>query len=127
MRANRCSQASYHERMEEQRRPLPGSERSTPPGTRVGPANLNEQGTVSIYLHANNATSQKRVEDYVRANGLSVDTTDSVRRVIVASGALAQLQAAFGVELAQYEADGKRFNGRQGALLLPESLHADVL
>src|ERR1700722_17123238 len=111
----------------EQMRPLAGSERATPPGRLLGPADPNAQSTVSIYLRTGDDDALRRVSTFLQAEGLSIASRDGTRRVIVAAGTLGQLQRVFGVTLHIFDDGVRHYNGREGSILLPESLHADVV
>jgi kumamolisin len=111
----------------EQMRPLAGSERATPTGSVIGPADPTEQSTVSIYLHSGDKDAMQRVSAFMQSQGLTVTSSDSARRALLVAGTLEQLQRVFGVTLQRYDDGTHQFNGREGWIMLPESLHDDVV
>ena len=63
-----------------------------------------------------------KVEAFARANSLVVVESSSARRSVVLSGTVAAFNAAFGVELEQYEYPGGSYRGRKGAIKVPADL-----
>ena len=63
-----------------------------------------------------------QVEDFARAHGLEVVETNIARRSVVLAGTVAAFNAAFGVELQQYDHPGGTYRGRTGAIHVPEEL-----
>jgi kumamolisin len=128
--------------------PLPGSERPTPPGQRVGPIDPGERVEVSIYLRPSSAPSPRTgvpmsrseyatvhgarledlavVEEFARANGLEVVSSDQARRQVKLAGPAAAMSRAFDVELHRYEHAGAVYRGRSGYVRVPAEL-ADVV
>lgn len=68
----------------------------------------------------------KVVADFARASHLKVVQTDAARRLVQVSGTVAQLSAAFAVELAQYRSPKEVYRGREGPIYLPNAV-ADVV
>lgn len=68
----------------------------------------------------------KRVEDFAHAHNLDVAETDAAGRRIVLSGTVENMQAAFGVELYCYEAEGVSYRGRTGAVHIPKEFESIV-
>ena len=66
------------------------------------------------------------VEQFASAHGLTVVQKDPVRRTVIASGTVAQFNAAFGVDLQQFEHAGGTYRGRTGPIHLPDELHGIV-
>lgn len=66
------------------------------------------------------------VEAFAQQHGLQVLRTDATRRLVSVSGTVAQLGAAFAVELQQYEHPAGNYRGRVGGITLPEHLHGVV-
>ncbi len=64
----------------------------------------------------------QQVADFARAHGLAVVQTHAGRRTVVLSGTVAQFEAAFDVQLNDFDYDGGSYRGRTGALSLPEEL-----
>jgi kumamolisin len=62
------------------------------------------------------------VEDFAAAHGLHTVQKDHGRRTVVLSGTVAQFNEAFGVDLKQVEHDGGTYRGREGDILLPDTL-----
>jgi kumamolisin len=68
-----------------------------------------------------------RVENFARANNLSVVSSSAARRSVILGGTASQLSAAFGVRLEAYaHPDGGSYRGRQGPIYVPSDL-ADVV
>jgi kumamolisin len=61
----------------------------------------------------------QRVYEFARNHNLTVVDTDVAARTVRLTGAVADLNAAFGVALKNYEVDGRRYRGREGKLSLP--------
>lgn len=130
--------------------PLPGSERKLMPGSReVGVCNANESVEVTVRLrpraatahfrtaqamsreqfaesHGADASDMAKVEDFARAQGLTVKESSAPRRTLVLAGAASAMQQAFQVELKKYEHPAGNFRGRTGSIYLPEELHGVV-
>lgn len=66
------------------------------------------------------------VEAFARANRLDVVDISLQQRTIVLAGTVADLGAAFGVELDIYEHPGGRYRGRTGAVTVPANLEGIV-
>jgi kumamolisin len=62
------------------------------------------------------------VERFALRAGLKVTETDPARRSVVVSGTVAQLAAAFHVELRRFRTGGAEFRGRVGAVSVPAEL-----
>ena len=71
-------------------------------------------------------TDIAEVRKFADAHGLAIVEADASRRTIVLSGTVAQFNAAFGVELQQYEHPNGSYRGREGAIQLPEELEGIV-
>ncbi len=67
-----------------------------------------------------------RVESFAKDHGLAVEQTDAARRVIVLSGTVAAMSAAFGVELARYQHTDGTYRGREGAITIPADLQGII-
>ncbi|WP_288427393.1 S53 family peptidase [uncultured Spirosoma sp.] len=131
--------------------PLPGSERPAPAATASHPASSDELVNVTIRLRRrqslNALVSQsasvvkpltrsdyarqygaspadmRLVSEFATANDLSVVQKSTARRTIVVRGTIAQLSKAFGTALNDYRlADGRLIRGREGAVMVPDSL-----
>jgi kumamolisin len=67
-----------------------------------------------------------RVVEFGRANGLVLVESSAVRRTVVLSGTVAQMNRAFGVELGNYQSDIETYRGREGPVYVPVEL-ADLV
>jgi conjugative relaxase-like TrwC/TraI family protein len=103
-------------------RRLEGSERRLGPNARrVGHQRAHHTVQASIRLSAGSgAAERERVVAYVRRHSLRVEASDSVSEVFV-TGTVAQVNAAFAVELAVYEWHGRPYRGCEGPLHIPEA------
>ncbi|SPE35733.1 Peptidase S53 propeptide [Burkholderiales bacterium] len=66
------------------------------------------------------------IRTFAAAHGLAVEHEHAARRTVVLSGTVAQCNAAFGVDLQQFEGPTGSYRGRVGAVQLPEELHEIV-
>ncbi len=66
------------------------------------------------------------VKKFAAAHGLAVVQEHAGRRTMVLSGTVAQFNAAFGVDLEQFEHPGGSYRGRVGSVQLPDELHGCV-
>jgi len=64
----------------------------------------------------------KLVRAFAKEHGLRVTAVEPARRRIQLGGTAAQMQTAFGCELARYRENDKTFRARSGALSLPSKL-----
>jgi kumamolisin len=106
---------------------LPGSERSAPPGERVGPIDPDEPATVSVILRAGadfqaNEEDVQRVVAFAAAHHLQVEERSPQRRTIRLTGTLRDLSAAFGVSLEMYRTGNVQFRGRSGPVTVSNDL-----
>ncbi|MGH9641086.1 MAG: S53 family peptidase, partial [Terriglobales bacterium] len=102
-------------------RSMPEAEFAKPPSER---AVLSRAEFAS--RHGADPSDIARVEAYARAHHLTVKETSAARRTVILTGTVAAMNAAFGVELKQYEDPTCRYRGRTGAIHLPEDLHGIV-
>ncbi len=79
--------------------------------------------------HTADPDAVKLVKAFGREFNLKVedDPTAAIRRTIQLTGAAADIQKAFGVELNQKAIDGVEYRVREGGIQLPESLDGSVL
>jgi kumamolisin len=79
--------------------------------------------------HAADPGALKQVKAFAKEFDLKVedDPTAAIRRTVKLTGAAADIQKAFGVELNQKTIDGAEYRVREGAINLPESLTGSVL
>ncbi len=66
------------------------------------------------------------VRKFAQSHGLTVVQEDPARRTMILSGTVAQFDAAFGVDLQQFEHDGGTYRGRTGPIHLPDELNGIV-
>jgi len=66
------------------------------------------------------------VRAFAATYGLSVEHESAQRRTVVLAGTVAQCNAAFGVDLQQFDTGSGSYRGRIGSILLPEALHGIV-
>lgn len=126
------------------RRPRHGAQK-------VGPSDPNETLTVTVRLrrrpdapplpdpsapgprkiisHADFAASYgaaqadvDQVTAFAKANGLKLVDANLARRSVILSGTVAQMNKAFGVDLAKYQTPTEVYRGREGAVQLPANL-----
>jgi kumamolisin len=63
-----------------------------------------------------------KVIAFAKENGLNAGAPNLARRTVLLSGTVAQMNHAFGVQLAKYESPTEVYRGREGAVNLPASL-----
>ena len=63
-----------------------------------------------------------RIMDFARLHGLTVTETSVPRRTVVASGSVENMNRAFGVELARYQAPTETYRGHDGPVHLPRDI-----
>jgi kumamolisin len=70
----------------------------------------------------------ERLRQFAHEHGLAVDEAASslARRTLVVRGTAENLEKAFGVELHDYEAEGRRFHCFSGSITMPQE-HAEVV
>lgn len=125
--------------------PLPGSEKKPVTGAHsTGPTHPEETVAVTLRLRAKVAgtpdkpitTSSdedvKEVTDWAGKAGLTVVSSSKDERNVKLTGTVGQMNAAFGVALANYQAPpdaenkaGFNYRGRTGAIYLPKNLVID--
>ena len=66
------------------------------------------------------------VEEFAKRHGLAVVQEDAARRTVVLSGTVARFNAAFAVELHQFEFHGGTYRGRTGPIAVPGELDGIV-
>ena len=72
--------------------------------------------------HASSSVDLGAVRRFARTHGLAVAHSDAVRRTVILSGTVAQFEAAFSVQLQQYEHPGGTYRGRTGLVHIPAEL-----
>jgi kumamolisin len=68
----------------------------------------------------------EQVEKFARDCGLTVTQVDPASRTVKVRGPLANLQAAFGVELRNFDKNGTKFRSHKGPISLPEAIASAV-
>jgi kumamolisin len=68
------------------------------------------------------AADMAQVTNFAQAHGLQVVQADPVRRVVVLSGTVSAMSAAFQVQLQQYSVQNQVFRGRTGPVQVPQEL-----
>jgi len=78
-----------------------------------------------------------QVSDFATSHGLAVEETNTARRTVVASGTVAQMSAAFAVELGSYQHDvvrhrgdtpqTEKYRGRDGFIHIPKNLAGIII
>jgi kumamolisin len=67
------------------------------------------------------------VEEFAHEHGLSVSSVSPAARSVGLVGTVAQMDAAFGVRLGEYQSDGLTFRGREGRVHVPDDLAGVVV
>ncbi|MGW1679627.1 S53 family peptidase [Saccharopolyspora sp. NPDC002376] len=123
---------------------LEGSERKVPEGARrVRDAHPDSPVDVTVVLRRREeaSTSERikdraeftsrrgadpqdvaRIEEFAHAHGLAVTSVNQAARSIGLSGTVAQMNAAFDVDLGHYQSAGETFRGREGRIGLPTDI-----
>ncbi|MFK4434509.1 protease pro-enzyme activation domain-containing protein [Bacillus sp. RC54] len=91
---------------------------------------LSERGHLSreefASNHGANPNDLKKVEDFVKEQGLEVKDINIAAGTVVLAGTVDKFSTAFGVELAHYEHPDFTYRGRTGHVHVPEEL-ADIV
>jgi hypothetical protein len=101
--------------------PDPASLAATPPGQRQY---LSREEFAARY--GADPKDLAQVADFARSHGLTVVETSIPRRMVVASGTVAQMNSAFGVDLGSYQSPNQSYRGREGYVSVPKNL-ADIV
>jgi len=72
--------------------------------------------------HGADPADIRRIEVFARQHGLSVVEASAARRTVVLSGTVSKMNAAFGVELKQFEHANGAYRGRTGPVKIPADL-----
>lgn len=72
--------------------------------------------------HGSHPDDLKKVEQFATDHGLQVLESDAARRSVFISGRTADIAAAFGTTIENFEHDGGTYRGRTGPLTLPSDL-----
>jgi kumamolisin len=108
--------------------PVPGSRRETVPGARrIGDAY--PYAPVQVTMVLRRAAPQPgapashadvvRAEEFAHDHGLTVTSVSAAARYVGLLGSVAEMNAAFGVRLGEYEAGARAYRGREGEVYLP--------
>src|SRR5262252_940930 len=76
--------------------------------------------------HGASAADLEAVRRFAHDFDLLVVHEDAARRAVVLSGTVAKFNAAFGVDLEQFEHDDGTYRGRTGQIMLPSDLAPSV-
>lgn len=76
--------------------------------------------------HGADAADIAAIKKFAATHGLAVVEEHAGRRTVVLSGNVAQFNAAFGVDLQQFEHSGGTYRGRTGPVHLPDELNGVV-
>jgi kumamolisin len=106
---------------------LAGSERDVAGATRAGDVDPDRHAVVSVVLADRSDAALDAVRHFAREHGLGIVEASLPRRTVRLGGTLAQLQAAFGVELGLYDhPELGRFRGRSSPVHLPADVEPHV-
>src|SRR5438128_7082501 len=72
--------------------------------------------------HGADPADIEKVETFAAEHGLSVSQTSRAQRTLRLSGTVAEMKAAFGVTLNNYQLGKARFRGRKGGIMVPKEL-----
>jgi kumamolisin len=78
------------------------------------------------HRHGASAADVAAVRRFAHEFDLLVVHVDAARRSVVLSGTVAKFNAAFGIDLEQYEHDDGIYRGRTGSIMLPDELASSV-
>ncbi|MFI5090600.1 MAG: protease pro-enzyme activation domain-containing protein [Terriglobales bacterium] len=76
--------------------------------------------------HGADPASIRQIEAFAREHGLSVVEASAARKTVVLSGTVATMNAAFGVELKQFEHPNGTYRGRTGPVQIPAELQDTI-
>jgi kumamolisin len=117
--------------------PIEGSGRGPAAGARrVGNADPDAPVEVTVVLKrperaggrgfAADPAAVDAVEDFAHEHGLTVTFVNEAARSVGLSGTVAQMNAAFQVDLGVYERDGATYRGREGEVHVPSEIAGHV-
>lgn len=115
--------------------PVPGSHRDPVPGAiRTAEVHPDERVEVTLVLRRGwggardaHPSDLAAVERFASEYGLTVVSSHAPSRAVVVSGTAAQMEAAFEVDLGEYESDKVAYRGREGSVHVPEDLADTVV
>ncbi len=119
-----------------ERCPVRGSNRVPVPGTeRVGPADPTAAVAVDVVLRraedrpgaGASPADVALVEEFAREYGVAVGRVDLAARTVELVGTVAQLNAAFGVDLGVYQGPAITYRGRVGEIYIPVACESAVV
>lgn len=101
-----------------------------PPLTDHGTRKPNERKYMTRQEHAEkhgaDAADIAKVEAFAKENGLRVTNSNAAQRTVTLSGTAATYEKAFGVSLKMYKCRDLSYRGREGDIMIPESLQGIV-
>lgn len=99
--------------------PLPTHEywSKTPPGRRTF-----VRGDEFAQLYGASQEDINNVVAFAQTQGLKIIKTNLAGRQVTVSGTVAQMNAAFAVDLGSYESPAQKYRGREGSVYLPSDL-----
>ena len=136
--------------MAEERKEVVGSARVAPETPSVGAVDPNQSATISLYVKAKTSAAEPgsarivgreamkseresslaetfaRLSAFASAHNLKVVETEPARRLMKVSGAIGDLSAAFGANLALYQHGEGTYRGRTGTLSAPADVADDL-
>lgn len=77
-------------------------------------------------LHGASLRDIDAVTDFARTHGLTIMQVDRARRTMKLAGSIESANAAFGVELREFQHPGGRYRGHVGGILLPTTVIGSV-
>lgn len=115
--------------------PVPGSQRQVvTTARRLGDAYPHSPVSATVVLRRAaprpgapaNPADLARIEQFAHEYGLTVGSSSLAARSVSLLGTVTEMNAAFGVNLGEYQVDGRTYRGREGAVYVPAGL-ADVV
>lgn len=101
-----------------------------PPLTDGGTRKPNERTYMTRQEHAEkhgaDASDIAKVEAFAKENGLRVTNSNAAQRTVTLSGTAAAFEKAFGIALKLYKCGDISYRGREGDIMIPESLQGIV-
>ena len=76
--------------------------------------------------HGADPANVRQIEAFAREHGLAVVEASAARRTVVLSGTVSAMNAAFGVELKQFEHPNGTYRGRTGPVHIPKELQDTI-
>ena len=92
-------------------------------GERLAPLSRDE----FAHLHGAGEPDLSAVREFARSQGLAVVQESAARRTVVVAGTVAQMTAAFGIQLLRCEHAMGTYRGQRGTIQLPLQLHGVIV